>query len=52
MERVVFRTYRGRIIGFKAAENKPVVYDEDCPEMTPEMLMRFRPWQLMVKKCL
>ena len=24
------------------AKKKPVVYDDDCPEMTPEMLSKFR----------
>ena len=31
------------LLDLEAAENKPVVYDEDCPKMTPEMLMQFRP---------
>lgn len=40
------------LLDLEAAANKPDVYDEDCPEMTQEMLMQFRPWLLMVKKCL
>ena len=27
----------------EAAKNRPIVYDEDCPSLTPEQLARFRP---------
>lgn len=26
----------------EALENRPIVYDEDCPEMTEEMLKQFQ----------
>ena len=25
------------------AEKRPIVYDEDCPKLTPEQLAQFRP---------
>ncbi len=34
----------------KAAESKPIVYDEDCPQMTEEMLKQFRPFKEVVKR--
>lgn len=30
------------LLDLKTAEEKPVTYDEDSPEMTPEMLMQFK----------
>lgn len=30
------------LLELEAAENKPIVYDEDCPEMTEEMLSQFK----------
>lgn len=30
------------LLELEAAENRPVVYDEDCPEMTEEMLSQFK----------
>ena len=26
-----------------AAEKRPIVYDEDCPKLTPEQLAQFKP---------
>ena len=31
-----------QIAEIKAAAQKPIVYDKDCPESTPEMLEAFR----------
>lgn len=30
------------IAELEALENRPIVYDEDCPEMTEEMLKQFQ----------
>ena len=30
------------LLDLETAEGKPVTYDEDSPEMTPEMLMQFK----------
>lgn len=30
------------LLELEAAEDKPVIYDEDCPEMTEEMLSQFK----------
>lgn len=37
----------------EAAEKMPIVFDEDCPEMTSDMLKQFhRTDMVMVKKCI
>ena len=30
------------LLDLETAEEKPITYDEDSPEMTPEMLMQFK----------
>ena len=39
------------LLELEAATSKPIIYDEDSPEMTEEMLMQFKSWRLMMKKC-
>lgn len=39
-----------KIAELESAENMPIIYDEDCPEMTTEMLQQFHRMQTVTVK--